>query len=90
MTYADVAFIACFVIIAWMVVDYRRGKTAIGKLRLTKEGTPQKYWYAIVLYVNMALWLFWLSGSVGQSETLIPLCDTAEGPCTLVLEIDPQ
>lgn len=62
MTIADIGLIASFVMIAWVVVDWRRGKTALGRHRLTKEGTPDRFWMALVLYLNMAFVLFWLQG----------------------------
>ncbi|WP_337661064.1 hypothetical protein [Erythrobacter sp. Alg231-14] len=83
MTIANIALIAAFVMVAWVVVDWRRGKTALGRHRLTKEDTPDKYWMAIVLYLNMAFALLWLQGRVPVEEA-VPVCPNGEATCVLV------
>ncbi|RJY09969.1 hypothetical protein [Aurantiacibacter aquimixticola] len=68
MTIADAGILASVVIIAVVVVDWRRGVTGIGKARLTKERSPDKFWYALVLYINMAIFLFYASGQLMADE----------------------
>ncbi|MBV7258003.1 hypothetical protein [Erythrobacter crassostreae] len=80
----DVALIAFLAIIIVTVIDWRRGKTAIGKLQLTKKGDPEKYWMALVIYFNMAFGLFWLAGQAAQRE---PASDQEAGSQTVVLEV---
>lgn len=62
MTIADVALVACLVMLATAIIDWRRGVTGLGKLRLTKKDDPNRYWMAVVLYFNMAFVMFWLFG----------------------------
>ena len=81
MTIADIGLIASFVMIAWVVVDWRRGKTALGRHKLTKEDNPDKYWMALVLYLNMAFVLFWLQG---MAFVPAPECTPGDEGCVTV------
>ncbi|MEL7730580.1 hypothetical protein AAG612_13680 [Citromicrobium bathyomarinum] len=68
MTIADIAIIATFVMLVVAAVDAVRGKTALGKFQLSKkDDDPSRFWFAIVLYINMAFGLFWLAGQVPQA-----------------------
>lgn len=67
MTIADLALIAMAVMLAVAAIDAVRGKTGIGKFRLSKhDEDPTRFWFAIVLYINMALGMFWLWGQVPE------------------------
>ncbi|MCK0127481.1 hypothetical protein [Erythrobacter sp. F6033] len=68
MSIEDIALLGFFGIIVVTVIDWLRGKTAIGRLQLTIESDPEKYWMALVVYFNMAFALFWLAGQVAESE----------------------
>ncbi|RPF72225.1 hypothetical protein [Aurantiacibacter spongiae] len=68
MSWAAVALVACFVMLAIAVIDGVRGVSALGPHRLTKKGTPDKFWLAIVLYVNMAFAMLWLAGQVTSPD----------------------
>ncbi len=81
MNIADIGLIASFVMIAWVVVDWRRGKTALGRHRLTKQDTPDKFWMALVLYLNMAFVLFWLQGKAFEASTE---CNPGDEGCVTV------
>lgn len=83
MNLSDAAFIASIVVIMVAIVDWRRGKTGLGRMRLTKKEAPDKFWYAIVLYINMAIGLFWLSGNVSEEA---PECDGPDDPCVVISE----
>ncbi|MEL7690714.1 hypothetical protein [Citromicrobium bathyomarinum] len=68
MTIADIALIATVVMLAVAAIDAVRGKTALGKFRLSKKDEdPTRFWFAIVLYINMAFGMFWLAGQVPQT-----------------------
>lgn len=97
MTIADVALIGAVVMIAVAVIDSRRGKSGLGKVRLDKEEDPTRFWFAIVLYVNMALGLFWLAGQVPEPEpetqsveearlTITNFCEQHPESCTRTLQ----
>ena len=65
MTIADIALIATLVMLAVATIDGVRGKTGLGKFRLSKtDEDPTRFWFAIVLYINMAIGMFWLAGQV--------------------------
>ncbi|NCP20184.1 MAG: hypothetical protein GW855_13620 [Erythrobacter sp.] len=69
MTISDIAVIATFVMLVVAAIDAVRGKTALGKFRLSKKDEdPTRFWFAIVLYVNMAFGLFWLASVAGSTE----------------------
>ena len=69
MTIADIAIIATFVMLVVAAVDAVRGKTALGKFQLSKkDDDPSRFWFAIVLYINMAFGMFWLAGVAGSTE----------------------
>lgn len=69
MTLADIALIATFVMLVVAAIDAVRGKTALGKIPLSKKDEdPSRFWFAIVLYVNMAFVLFWLAGQVRDPD----------------------
>ena len=70
MTIANLALIAMFVMLAVATFDGLRGKTALGKFRLSKhDEEPTRFWFAIVLYVNMVFGMFWLSGQAQDANT---------------------
>jgi len=70
MTFADIALIATVVMLAVAAIDAVRGKTALGKFRLSKKDEdPTRFWFAIVLYINMAFGMFWLAGQVAPSTS---------------------
>ena len=70
MTIADLALVAMFVILAVATIDGVRGKTGLGKFRLSKtDEDPTRFWFAIVLYINMAIGLFWLAGQAGDDAS---------------------
>ena len=54
--------------LATAIIDWRRGVSGVGRLRLTKEKSPDRFWMAVVLYMNMAFLTFWLSGKAYQAE----------------------
>ena len=66
MSIADVALVACLAMLATAIIDWRRGVTGLGKLRLTKKDDPDRFWMALVLYFNMAFLMFWLFGQAQQ------------------------
>ncbi len=69
MTIADIALIATLVMLVVATVDAVRGKTALGKFRLSKKDEdPSRFWFAIVLYMNMGFGMFWLAGQVPPPE----------------------
>jgi len=69
-TFADIAMIATVVMLAVAAIDAVRGKTALGKFRLSKKDEdPTRFWFAIVLYINMAFVMFWLAG---QARDAVP------------------
>ena len=67
-----------------VVVDWRRGRTGLGKLHLNKEGEAQRYWMAICLYLNMAFGMFWLSGQAAESG--VESRANEDGTYTIVIE----
>ena len=70
MTIADIALIATFAMLVIAAVDAVRGKTALGKFRLSKkDDDPSRFWFAIVLYINMAIGMWWLAGQARVAET---------------------
>ncbi|MBD59923.1 MAG: hypothetical protein CL808_07375 [Citromicrobium sp.] len=70
MTIANLALIAMFVMLAVATFDGLRGKTALGKFRLSKtDEDPTRFWFAIVLYINMAIGMWWLAGQARVAET---------------------
>ncbi|MBB3034994.1 hypothetical protein [Alteriqipengyuania lutimaris] len=65
MTIANIALLAVFVMLAVATIDAVRGRTGLGKFRLSKtDEDPTRFWFAIVLYINMAIGMFWLAGQV--------------------------
>ena len=89
MTFADIALIATLVMLVVAAIDAVRGTTALGKFRLSKKDEdPSRFWFAIVLYVNMAFGMFWLAGQVnGDEQQEAPSDDTPE---VVIIEIPPQ
>ena len=80
MTIADLALIATLVMLVVAAIDAVRGKTALGKFRLSKKDEdPTRFWFAIVLYVNMAFGMFWLAGQAHEPEPAAPVV-TYEAP----------
>ena len=62
MTISDAGFVASGLILSTAIVDGVRGRTGLGRLRLSKRLSPERFWMAVALYFNMALLLFWVSG----------------------------
>ncbi|MDE1467707.1 hypothetical protein [Aurantiacibacter sp. D1-12] len=62
MTVTDAGFVGSGVMLATAIMDAVRGRSGLGKYRLTKERSPDRFWMAVVLYFNMAFLLFWASG----------------------------
>ncbi|MFB0614160.1 hypothetical protein [Aurantiacibacter poecillastricola] len=85
MTIADIALAASIIMLAVAVFDWRRGVTGLGKLRLTKEEDPQRYWMALALYFNMAFVMFWLAGNAIDSE-IEDSTDINDGNVALIVE----
>ncbi len=82
MNIADIALIATLVMLIVAAIDAVRGKTAIGKFRLSKtDEDPTRFWFAIILYVNMAFGMFWLAGQAAEIE---------EKPVVMTYEAPPQ
>lgn len=65
-----IAFTSGIAVILVAVVDWRRGKTGFFKLRLDKQTSPDKFWYAIILYINMGIGLIWLSSQLYEPEPI--------------------
>ena len=97
MTIADIALVAMVVMLAVAAIDAVRGKTGFGKFRLSKhDEDPTRFWFAIVLYINMALGMFWLWGQVPpqpepETETMpeitfTDMCDAQPDLCTRTLK----
>jgi hypothetical protein len=83
MTIADIALIATVVMLAVAAIDAVRGKTALGKFRLSKKDEdPSRFWFAIVLYINMAFGMFWLAG---QARDTVPQDVPAEERPTVTI-----
>tara|TARA_B100001179_G_scaffold207345_1_gene171800 strand:- start:315 stop:584 length:270 start_codon:yes stop_codon:yes gene_type:complete len=84
-TISDIALIATVVMLVVATIDAVRGKTALGKFRLSKKDEdPTRFWFAIVLYINMAFGMFWLAGQVDGSEPQEEQSDAA--PIVLIYE----
>lgn len=76
MTIADVALIATLVMLVVAAIDVVRGKTAMGRFRMSKKDEdPSRFWFAIVLYINMAFGMFWLAG---QARDTVPQDTSSE------------
>ena len=101
MTIADLALIAMAVLLAVAAIDAVRGKTGFGKFRLSKhDEDPTRFWFAIVLYINMALGLFWLWGRVPEPApepqsaeeaqlTITNFCEKNPDACTRTINARP-
>ena len=83
MTISDAGFIASGVILATAIIDAVRGRSGLGRHRLTKHGTPDRFWMAVVLYFNLAFLLFWVSGKAYQPEV-------ADAPQVIVVKHEEQ
>lgn len=77
-----VGLIASIVILAMVILDWRRGKTGFGRLSLTKDKSPERFWLVIALYINMALALFWLSGTYSSQGDG---CDPGSENCVVII-----
>ena len=82
---ADVAFyasIAAMVGILLVVVrDWRRGKTALGKLVLERDKDPDRFWMALALYANIGFALLWLGQ---QFDSKPEGCNPFEEECIII------
>lgn len=83
-SYSDIALIASIAMLITAIVDWRRGVTGLGRLRLTRENSPDRFWMALVLYMNMGFLMFWLSAKAFEA---VPMCDPDDGPCTITFEV---
>lgn len=84
MTVVDAGFVGSGVMLATAIMDTVRGRSGLGKYRLTKERSPDRFWMAVVLYFNMAFLLFWMSGRALEAAV------DAEPPAhTVTLTIEP-
>lgn len=84
MTFEQLALAACFVMVVVVVVDWRRGRTGLGRLRLDKKTDSDRYWMAMCLYLNMAFGLYWLSSKVEEPATI-----ASEGEVIILTEEGP-
>lgn len=67
MTIADAGFVASGVILSVAILDAARGRSGLGRYRLSKKRSPDRFWSAVVLYFNMAFVLFWVSGRAHEA-----------------------
>lgn len=89
MSMADVALVACLAMLATAIIDWRRGVTGLGRLRLTKKDDPNRYWMALVLYFNMAFLMFWLFGQAqGQPEQGEEVLEVASEEPQMMFDIE--
>ncbi len=88
MTISDIALLASIMVLIVVVVDWRRGVTGLGKMTLTKEGSPAQYWLAICLYLNFAFGMFWLAGKAYE-PSIFDDCDIRSETCTITFESVP-
>ncbi|RIV85714.1 hypothetical protein [Aurantiacibacter zhengii] len=84
MSIADIALVACLAMLATAIIDWRRGVTGLGKLRLTKKDDPDRYWMALVLYFNMAFLMFWLFGQAQAERAEEEPAAVTEGPLMMI------
>ena len=85
-TISEVSLFAAVIVLGVAIIDWRRGRTGLLHMRLDAETTPDRFWAAIVLYINMALGLFWMAGQSHEPE---PACDPTQGPCELIVIEEP-
>ncbi|WP_299194095.1 hypothetical protein [uncultured Erythrobacter sp.] len=71
MNLSNVALLATAAIIVIVAIDWRRGRTGLGKFYLDKEEQPERFWFALCLYLNMAFAMFWLSGQVEEPMSIM-------------------
>ena len=89
MSMADVALVACLAMLATAIIDWRRGVTGLGRLRLTKKDDPNRYWMALVLYFNMAFLMFWLFGQAQvQTQQDEEVLEVASEEPQMMLDIE--
>ena len=83
MTMSWIATFGAALIFATVLLDARSGHTGFGSHRLSKRRDPERYWVVLVLYVNMAFGLVWLSGKAEQQAME---CDPAADICIAASE----
>ena len=89
MSMADVALVACLAMLATAIIDWRRGVTGLGRLRLTKKDDPNRYWMALVLYFNMAFLMVWLFGQAQvQTQQDEEVLEVASEEPQMMLDIE--
>ncbi|GAA5048723.1 hypothetical protein GCM10023208_06160 [Erythrobacter westpacificensis] len=89
MSMADVALVACLAMLATAIIDWRRGVTGLGRLRLTKKDDPNRYWMALVLYFNLAFLMFWLFGQAQvQTQQDEEVLEVASEEPQMMLDIE--
>ena len=80
-------FLAIAAILLVFVRDWKRGRTGFGKLVLTREHNPERYWLALVAYLNMAFVMFWL---VQHLEDRSAGCDPGQSNCVVLIIEEPE
>jgi hypothetical protein len=78
------AIAVIFLVVVW---DWKRGKTGFGRLVLTRELSPARYWFALVAYLNMAFLLFWLFQYLDDRRSP---CDPDQSNCIILLVEEPK
>ena len=78
--------LAIIVIAAVVIRDWRRGKTGLGSLVLTREDHPDRFWYTLVLYINIGFLIMWL---LQQIEFEAPECDPEQQDCVQIFVAEP-
>ena len=81
-----VGLLTIAIIFLVVVRDWRRGKTRFGKLELTREDNPERYWLALVAYLNIAFLMFWLSQNLEDPSAG---CDPDQTDCMVLVIEEP-
>jgi hypothetical protein len=87
---ADLSFatgvLAILAIAGVVIRDWRRGRTGLGSLVITREAHPDRFWYTLVLYINIGFLIMWL---LQQIEFDAPKCDPALEDCVQIIIAEP-
>lgn len=78
---------AILVIVGVVIRDWRRGRTGLGPLVITRETQPDRFWYTLVLYINIGFLIMWL---LQQIEFDAPQCDPARENCVRIIIAEPN
>lgn len=81
-----VGIAAMLVIVGVVIRDWRRGTTGLGSLVITREAHPDRFWYTLVLYINIGFLIMWL---LQQIEFDAPQCDPAREECIRIIIAEP-